>query len=69
MFIAIRLSMDQIDSIADRLKVFGDLDVTNKRVPFDKLMKDRFTQFDSRQKYICIKSFLDSQIDFDYYTN
>lgn len=61
--------MDTIDNIADRLKVFGDLDVTNKRVPFEKLMKTRFTRFDSRQRFTCVKKFLDSQIDFDYYSN
>lgn len=57
--------MARISEIADRMGVFGDLDVSNIRVPYNKMMQKQFTAFDARQRYICIMKDLEEEIDFD----
>ena len=47
-FIAIKFSDAQIDEIADKLKVYGDLDCSNIRAQFNMHMKNDFEVFDSR---------------------
>ncbi len=53
-FIAIKFTNAQIDKVADKLKVYGDLDCSNIRAQFNMHMKDDFEVFDSRQRYTCI---------------
>ena len=66
-YIAIKFSVELIDKIASNIGVFGDLDVSNIRLPYNKLMQNHFTQFDARQRYICIQKYLSEQIDFEHY--
>lgn len=47
-FIAIKFTNAQIDKVADKLKVYGDLDCSNIRAQFNMHMKDDFEVFDSR---------------------
>ena len=53
-FIAIKFTNAQIDKVADKLKVYGDLDCSNIRAQFNMHMKDDFEVFDSRQRFTCI---------------
>lgn len=57
--------METINRMADRLMVYGDLDVSNIRLPFDAEMRKHFTTFDARQRYLCIQNMLRSELDFD----
>jgi hypothetical protein len=56
-----------MEYLAERHMVYGDLDISNIRLPFDKTVRRDFTRFDSRQRYICIMKELESEIDFDRY--
>lgn len=47
-FIAIKFTNAKIDEVADKLKVYGDLDCSNIRAQFNIHMKDDFEVFDSR---------------------
>ena len=53
-FIAIKFTNAMIDKVADKIKVYGDLDCSNIRAQFNLHMKDDFEVFDSRQRYTCI---------------
>lgn len=64
-YIAIKFPMETINMVATKSNVFGDLDVSNIRLPFDASMKKHFTMFDARQRYLCIQNMLRSELDFD----
>ena len=66
-YFAIRLTSARIAQVAHDYKVYGDLDVSNIRLRFNKHMKDAFQAFDARQRYTCIQRCLEQEIDFDHY--
>lgn len=68
-YFAIKFNTKRLDRLAEKHMVYGDLDITNIRVPYDRIMRKEYSKFDSRQRYICIMKELESEIDFDRYMN
>lgn len=64
-YYAIKFSGESMNNLASKHKVFADLDISNIRLPYSRLMNREFTQFDARQRYIIIMKELETQIDFD----
>jgi len=68
-YFAIKFTNAKIAEVAHIQKVYGDLDVSNIRMPFNKHMKKEFQAFDARQRYTCIQWYLETEIDFEHYSN
>lgn len=69
LYFAIKFKSSFIDDIADKMQIKGTLKSGHLSMPFNKHMKDDFCTFDSRQRMTCIQSFLQEQIDFDYFAD
>lgn len=68
-YIAIKMTAQRMDRLAEKHNVYGDLDVSNIRLPYDRIMGTEYTKFDSRQRYIIIMKELKMEIDFDRYVD